>query len=134
MSARTKSIIIIFATLVIGGLLGAVINARMSEQRLERIAAYRTERGFIRYMERGIEPVDEVQQEEIRSILSDAAARTAERSMRHRREMRAILDSTHAELARILTPEQQQRLREHLETPPRQRRGGGRGSGRGGPP
>ena len=135
MNARLKSFLVIFATLLIGVVLSAVVNARMSEQRIERIAAYRSERGFIRYLERGIEPRDEAQQEEIREILSGAAARTAERSMQYRMEMRRLIDSTHAELADILTPEQQQRLREHLEVRPRHRRGprgeAHRGRGRG---
>lgn len=130
MSPSLKSVLLLLITLVIGGVLGALLHARLSEQRLERIAAYRSERGFIRYIERGIEPTDADQQEQIRQILSSAASRVSERSTRHRQEMRSIIDSTHAELSQVLTPEQQQRLREHLETH-RPRRGGGPGQGRG---
>src|SRR5690554_5730472 len=99
MSPRVKSIVLLVVTLLIGGVLGALLQARMAEQRIERIAAYRSERGFIRFIERGIEPHDEQQHEQIRAILSTAASRVSEKSTRHRQEMRAIIDSTRAELA-----------------------------------
>lgn len=134
MNPRIKSVLILLATLLIGGVLGALLQARVAEQRLERIAAYRSERGFIRYIERGIEPRDEVQREQIRGILSTAAARASERNMRHRQEMGAILDSTRAALSEVLTPAQLDLLERHLET---RRPGRGPGPGRGhrrGPP
>ncbi len=129
MTPRSKSILLIVATLVIGGLIGALVHARLSEARIERISAYRSDRGFIRFVERGIGPTDDRQQEEIRRIVSSAADRAADVSMRHREEMRAIMDSTRSALFHILTPEQMERLRQHLAGRPRGRGGPGRHRG-----
>jgi hypothetical protein len=115
MTPRTKSLLLLLAALLVGGLLGALVQARLAEQRIERIAAHRSERGFMRFVERGIEPVDAEQQAAVRAILRDASSRVAHRTMRHRADMRAIMDSTRGELATILSAEQLQRLDAHLE-------------------
>jgi len=115
MSPRTKSILLLLLALVIGGVLGALLNARLAERRIVRLASFRSEQGFMRYMEQAVEPVDDVQRERIRAVLQSSA----ERMSRHReaswREARLILDSTRAELRTILTEDQMLRLEEHLE-------------------
>jgi prophage DNA circulation protein len=135
MSPRTKSILLLVAVFAIGGLVGALIQARMAEQRIEQIASHRSERGFVRFMERGIEPVDDAQAEQIRSILRTSSGRMAEQARTNRQSIRAIVDSTRAELNQVLTPEQQQALREHVEqSRPMLRRGDGPNRARRGPP
>lgn len=123
MSARVKSILLIVATLLIGLLLGALLNARLAEQRMERIASLRSERGFVRYMEDVVAPANEAQREALRDVLHRAGERMAAHQERSRQEARAMLDSTRAELAEILTPEQLQRLDDRMQA---NRRGRGR--------
>jgi hypothetical protein len=123
MTLRLKSVLLLIAVLVIGGLIGALVQARLAEQRIEQIAAHRSERGFMRFVERGIEPADPAQEEAVRAILREASMRVAERSMRHRADVRAIMDSTRAELSTILSAEQMEQLDAHLERHRPMRRG-----------
>ena len=114
MTARVKSILLLLATLLIGMVLGALVNARLAEQRLERIAFLRSQRGFIQAMERAIAPHDEAQREAVRAILDEAALRMATQLQQNGRAMQAILDSTKTELQTVLDADQLQRL-ERLE-------------------
>ncbi len=135
MSARTKSVLLVIATLLIGLVLGALLNARLAERRIERIASLRSERGFVQFIEDAVQPRDDSQREAIRDVLRRAGERMAAHQERSRREARAMLDSTRAELADVLTPEQMQRLDERFEAGRRMRRFGPEQRHRGeGPP
>jgi hypothetical protein len=123
MTPRLKSTLLLIVVLIIGGILGALVQARLAEQRIEQIAAHRSERGFMRFIERGIEPVDADQEGAVRTILRGSSMRVAEQTMRHRAEIRAIMDSTRAELSTVLTPEQMAQLEEHLDRHRPMRRG-----------
>jgi hypothetical protein len=132
MNIKTKSALILLGTLVIGMVLGGLVNARMVDQRIERIGYLRSEPGFVRYWHRAIEPTDEAQRLEIEAVLDGAATRMAEHMRRSRSEARAIMDSTRAELSRVLTEEQMRQLEEarpRLRQRPehRERRGERRG-------
>ena len=131
MNPRTKSALLLTLTLLIGMVLGALLNARLAEQRIERIAFLRSSQGFIRFMNRAIVPRDEAQQAAIHAVLERAAMRMADHLYETRTEMRAIIDSTQAELRSILTTEQMNQLEESLRI--RQRNGPGP-RGRRGPP
>ena len=63
MNVRVKSLILLLATLLIGLVLGALLHAHIADERIERLAYLRSSPGFIRYMERAIEPTDAAQQE-----------------------------------------------------------------------
>lgn len=125
MTPRTKSLLLLLAALLVGGLLGALVQARLAEQRIEQIAAHRSERGFTRFIERGIEPVDAGQEDAVRDILQDASSRMSQRAMQHRTDVRAIMDSTRRELSTVLSAAQMERLDSHLERhrPAMRRRG-----------
>ena len=114
MSPRVKSALLLAATLLIGGVLGALLHARLAERRIERIAFLRSSQGFARYLERAIEPESPEQRAAVRAILDRAAARMGEHVARSRRERRAILDSTRAELRTVLSEEQMARLEARL--------------------
>ena len=114
MTARSKSILLLLATLLIGMVLGALINARLAEQRLERIAFLRTSRGFVRFWEEAVEPQDERQREAIEAVLEQAGRRLAEHMQTSRGEMQNIIDSTKTELDALLTPEQRERLERRM--------------------
>lgn len=131
MSARTKSLLLLIVTLLLGVVVGALLNARLAQERMERIAFLRSERGFMRFLEDVVEPEDASQRQLIREILRTSAQRMAQVRTRHHAEMQSVLDSTRAQLEEVLTDEQLERLDERLQQRRFDRR---RGPGRRGPP
>ncbi len=115
MNPRVKSGLLLLATLLIGMVLGALLNARLAEQRLERIAFLRTSRGFMRFIDNAIEPQDEAQRAAIETILERSASRMADHTARSRREVRMIVDSTITQLSTVLSKEQMDRLERRME-------------------
>lgn len=140
MTTRTKSILMLLATFLIGMLVGALLNARMAEDRIERMALLRSRAGFIRFVETAVEPRDDQQRAAIRAILEDAATRMSRHTEQSRTQVRMILDSTRAELETVLTEDQirrlddRMRLREHHMRDRRDRPGPRRRQRRPGPP
>ncbi len=112
MKARTKSALLLLATLTVGVLIGALGASALLNQRLDQLRALRERGGFTERMEEIIQPKDEAQRAAIHAVLE----RTHERYMLSRRQFFAELaagrDSLQAELAPLLTPEQQARLDE----------------------
>lgn len=133
MSTRGKSALILIAVLAIGMVLGAIINARIASQRMERIAFVRTQRGFVRAMENVIDIEDGETREAVRVILDSAAVRIEAHMSETRSEMQAILDSTRNQLQTVLSPEQMEQLEQHLRERRRPRPGSGERPRRGGP-
>lgn len=144
MSPRTKSILLVTITLLIGVVVGALLNARLAEQRMERLASLRSSEGFVRYIERVVQPRDEAQRDALRQILRSSSERMAEHRRASMRQAQAILDSTRAEMEVVLSAEQLERLDEDFRMQQRrwERRDGrggrdgprGRGPRRGPPP
>ncbi len=114
MNTRLKSGLLLFATLCIGMLLGALLNARMAEQRFERIAFMRAPGGFARTMDRAIKPTSDEQRNAIRAILDSAEVQVREQSIQSRSQTMAIIDSTRSKLRSVLTPEQIDQLDQRL--------------------
>lgn len=115
MSPRMKSTLLLLATLVIGLVLGALINGYFVRQRLDRIGDLMTPAGFGGRIEEVIGPTSEEQREAVRRVL-DAAAPQAVAIMRESRSrMRALSDSVRTELEAILSPEQLQRLDDRMK-------------------
>jgi hypothetical protein len=110
MTTRVKSALLLGATLLIGVILGGVLNAWMAERRFERVGYFRSEQGFARHIEEAIGTTDASQREAVKAILKRSAARMREHMESSQAEGRRILDSTRAELAKVLTPEQLERL------------------------
>ena len=75
MNARTKSILIIVATLLLGIVIGALGAGTLFNQRVETLQALREDDGFMFFLERVVEPVDEAQRQEIRVVLKEASQR-----------------------------------------------------------
>lgn len=150
MSPRTKSILLLLATLVIGLLLGALANGYLVRQRLDRLGNLMTPDGFSARLEQVVKPTSEQQREALRKVLEGAAPKAIQIMRQSRQDMRALNDSVKAELEDILSGEQMARLEEHLRfrrrgpwrdgrprleepgppRPPRFRRRMGRDSGR----
>jgi hypothetical protein len=120
MTARTKSTLILFATLALGMVLGSLITGAAVNRRLERLAETRTARGMIFFFERAIQPESDAQREAIRTVLEDAAPAFTEVMRESRERMARLTDSLRAELEPLLTDAQKARLDEGM----RMRRGG----------
>lgn len=109
-SPRTKSVLLLLATLVIGAVLGAVANAWLAQQRFERIRALRAPGGFERMVVETIRPASDSQHAAVDRVVSDAAVRIRTLRRDHHAEVRAVLDSMRTALAPVLTDAQRQRL------------------------
>jgi len=114
MTTRVKSAILLVVTLIIGGVIGALLQAQLTEKRFDRIESLRSNRGLARMIERSIEFESPEQREQVLDIVDDAGKRLFENMQRNRRDARAILDSTRERLAEILTEEQMEKLEEQL--------------------
>lgn len=115
MTVKVKLSIIILVTLVIGMMLGALIQgAFMRNQFHKRITRLRTPEGFVRRFERVIQPT-ETQKPEIDKILLRNFERLNKRLAPPVQEMRRVIDTLQMELDPVLTPEQQARLHRHFE-------------------
>ncbi len=114
MSPRTKSILLLLTTLVIGLLLGALINGYFVRQRLDRLGSLMTRDGYSSRLVEVVNPTSEEQRQALRSVLEGAAPRAIQIMRQSREDMRALNDSVKSELEEILSQEQMARLEEHL--------------------
>jgi hypothetical protein len=132
MKPQTKSIFVVIATLIIGMLLGALINGSIRSQIHDRVFNGPRQDRFGQMMERIIQP-DSTQAEAIHELMDRYAPRFAEQHQRHTAEMKYLVDSLNEELAPILTEEQMARLMDRLNRfergmrRPGQRQGPGQG-------
>jgi hypothetical protein len=108
--ARTKSVLILSATLLIGIVLGGVISGAIVNRRLQHLTELRRPGGFAFFLEHAIQPEDEEQAAAIQAVLERMGPRFHEILERSHSEMEALRDSVHAELDPILTEEQKERL------------------------
>jgi hypothetical protein len=132
MQIHTKTALILFATLIIGLVLGALVSGPLLFHHLDGQIGPRLSEHFVRRFEELIDPGEE-QKNKVHSILENHAANFMEMHHRHRAEMETLMDSLHTELFSVLTDEERERLEESLdrhrgfrEGPPFRRRGFGR--------
>ena len=125
MTDRTKSVLLIVATLVIGMVLGSLVTGAIANRRLDSLAEARGRMSA--FFVDAIEPESEEQAEAIREVLDGAAPRFKEIFEATRGEMKRLSDSVMAELDPILTDEQKERLEKRMQLrlrrPPRGREG-----------
>lgn len=126
MTARTKSILMLLGTLLIGMLLGVFIHALMVENRIERLTSLRSQAGFVRFMDKMIEPTDDAQRAAIREALEDAAAELDVHHAESRAAVESIMESFRGSLDSLLTEEQRQELNERMERAWKYRKSRGR--------
>lgn len=113
-SPRTKSVLLLVATLAIGVVLGAVSNAWLAQQRFERIREMRQSGGFERMLIETIQPTSDDQRVRIDSVVGRSAQRMRSLRRSHRHDVRRVVDSMRTALAPILTDEQMDRLDRRL--------------------
>ncbi len=123
MKARTKSALLLVATLVVGLLVGAVTTGSIVNHRLDELKAMRSQGGFTGMLEEVIKPTDEAQRAQIRVVLEGSEARFSEALRECRGFHIAARDSMRADLASVLTTAQQTRLDQWLSRDRRSRNG-----------
>ncbi len=126
MTARTKSILLLLGTLLIGMLLGAFVHTLMVEDRIERITSLRSQAGFVRFMENMIEPTDDAQRQAIRNVLDETAEKLNVHHAESRGTVQEIMESFRASLDSLLTEEQIHALNERMERAWKYKRSRGR--------
>lgn len=109
-SPRTKSIALLVATLLLGIVLGAVLNAWWARERFERLRRLRTPGGFEQIVIRTLKPTSPEQRRNIEAVVGRTAQRLDSLRTRHWSEVRATVDSMRVDLEPILTDEQRKTL------------------------
>ncbi len=117
MTDRTKSALLIVATLVIGMVLGSLVTGAIANRRFDSLAEARGRMSA--FFADAIEPESEEQAEAIRKVLDGAAPRFKEIFEATRGEMKRLSDSVMAELDPILTDAQKERLEKRMRFRPR---------------
>ena len=107
MRERTKGALILFSTLLIGVLLGALLSGWFVRDRLRPIPH---PRHFVRSTERLIAPQDEEQRQAVRAVLRRYAAKLRALDAKHREALKEQMDASRTELAPLLSEEQLRRL------------------------
>ncbi len=115
MTARTKSTLLLLGTLCIGMLLGVFVHTLMVENRIERLTSLRSQAGFVRFMDKMIEPTDDAQREAIRDVLEETAAKLDVHHGESREAVEEIMESFRASLDSLLAEEQINALNERME-------------------
>ena len=123
MSARAKSILLLLGSIAIGMVLGALLQARLAEERLDRLAVLRSERGLSRALVQFVEPVDDEQRQAIQAIVASSSRRMAAQIEQNREASIALLDSTVRALHEVLNEDQIEQLNTRLERMERRMRG-----------
>jgi hypothetical protein len=135
MTATSKSLVLLAATLVVGFALGLFADATLVRTRRDRIGQLRRPPGFVAHMEQVIQPHNDAQRDSIQPILEHVAQQNSQAVRDANVRLRAVLDSMRTSLAPMLDAAQRGRLATELDRIPNPFRPGGRGrGGRGGPP
>ncbi len=129
MTPRTRSYLLLGATLVIGIVLGALLVGALGQFRAGRIEGMRDRDGFVRDIQRMIQPRDDAQRATLRPIIEATATRNRQVMDDFNDQMRAALAELVAELEPHLDEEQMARLQRFADRPPPP----GGPEGRGGP-
>jgi len=118
MTSSMRSYLLLGATLLIGVVLGAVLVGALGQFRAGRIEGMRERDGFVRDIQRMIQPRDDAQRAELRPIIEATATRNRQIMGDFNNQMRAALADLVAELEPHLDDEQLARLRRFADRPP----------------
>ena len=122
MNIKVKTALIIIITLVMGIVIGAMLNRALLQRRINRAFSWRLPDFMITHIERIIEP-DQEQRKRLREVLRKHAERMMEIRENHRIELQESFESLQKEMDLILTPEQKKRLLRRLPGPLQRFRG-----------
>ncbi len=126
---KSKSLIAILLTLIIGIVIGILSSTYMRNRRMEEFRSYASFEGFRYQALRVIDPTEE-QQEKILPVIEEFSRKNQELKIKYREEFIALMKDYKNKLEPLLTKEQMQRIenRRH-QGPPNDRRGQGRERG-----
>jgi len=113
MNVKVKTALIIIVTLVIGIIMGAMINRTLVQKRIRRAFSIRNPRIFVQSYLRTIKPGSD-QHETIMEILSKYEKHVSEIRENFNEEVQSSYELMLRELEPILTPEQMKRIEEPL--------------------
>jgi hypothetical protein len=129
-----KAWVAIVGTLVLGIVIGLLLNGTLARRRAHEVERMRRPGGFVEQMERVIQPRDSAQAAQLRPFLEATDRRNRQIVDGARISMKSELDSMRARVTGILDADQLKRLNDFAERGPRGGPGGPGGRGpRGGP-
>ena len=111
MNNKQKYTFTLLAVLIIGMILGFLINGRLVNRRVDRLQEYFTERGFGREFMMVLHPTP-AQMDKIRPILRNYALQNHKNMMQYREGQAQLMKNLQNDLKPYLTPEQIKRLTE----------------------
>jgi len=113
---KSKVTFIIVITLVLGIVIGFMLNRVYSQRRVRNILSRRSPEFFVTFYERILEP-DTKQSKMIREILDTHAKQVSDIRENFQVELQSLFESMKAQIDPILTPEQKERLKERFPRP-----------------
>lgn len=111
MNNKQKYTLTLLAVLIIGMILGFLINGRLVNRRVDRLQEYFTERGFGREFMMVLDPTPE-QMEKIRPILRNYALQNHKNMTQYREGQAQLMKDLQKDLKPYLNPDQIRRLSE----------------------
>ncbi len=111
---KSKSILILIATLIVGFAIGFMTNSQLTKRRIQSFVKMGTSAGFKERLYRVIKP-DDLQLVEIDPILEKYAEKIHQSVIESREEMKNINDKMVEELAPFLNDEQLERMKKAHE-------------------
>ena len=109
MDLRVKNTLIVVGTLLIGIIIGFLVNGRLTSMRMDNMRQNFIERGMERQLMNVIDPSPE-QMEKIRPVFYDFEEKRHQQLFEHRDEQREIFEEFEDELKPYLSSEQLERL------------------------
>ena len=118
MKPRRRSFLILLATLLIGMVLGALIQANFLDRRMKRIHLMRTEEGFVMSLLDAIQPSSPEQEERVRAVLEETAPSIVGFIRDGRETVRQRMEAMCLRLEPMLDPSQMARLNQKARRGP----------------
>ncbi|MCU0287636.1 MAG: hypothetical protein MUF15_14740 [Acidobacteria bacterium] len=111
MNIKVKTTLILIGTLVIGILLGAMLDRALMRMKIKGFLAMRTHKGFVERMEIIIQPASS-QKKEVVAVLEKYALQFDTMHEEFKGRIKSLLDSFKNDLTPVLTPEQMKKMEE----------------------
>ncbi len=111
MNLKIKNSLIVVGTLMIGIIIGFLINGRLTSMRMDNMRQIFIERGMEKQLMNTINPSQE-QMKKIRPIFDNFEEKRRQQLFEHRDEQKVIFEEFENELKPLLSPEQFERLQQ----------------------
>ena len=119
MKIDLKAWLAVLGTLVIGIIIGLLLNGALSQRRMREMERMRGPGGFVAEMEQLIHPRDAAQRDNLRPLLEEQDRRNRAIVDGARASMRADMDSFIVKISPILDADQLSRLKDFAQRGPR---------------